>query len=342
MSCLDAANPSRIVRSTGPYCNESDVPGSGDGYNRISVDSVKGGPQGTTCSTDVKSFLGDIVGAGSNYVRYYGKYTYDYPQDTMSKFKCCTGETPQNRCAPGSCPGAVGCNELYESVCDINALSNPSNPNYKSCNMWCATHKDKCNGIKNIACNDVNLVGDNPVCRSYAIANGGLDDVVAKFCETNPGDTMCSCKKNTYAHLTDDTISNQINQSPECFDPACKNSGYRTDTQRTGSCPALASCVNRINIGGKITNANISDIKQSCGKEINQLKHKDGGNTSNTSSMGVRSLLVNAKNNIINGFNFAITEYRYALIFILILVLVASVYVYYYDPSFDLKKILMQ
>lgn len=97
------------------------------------------------------------------------------------------------------------------------------------------------------------------VCRTWCRANpNSCDSAVAAFCNTNTGDSFCTCLKSPAA------IKGIIN--PKCVDRACLDTGYLSSNMQATSCPSVVNCDLKISlVNSGVILSNTIPVQQNCG-----------------------------------------------------------------------------
>lgn len=182
------------------------------------------------------------------------------------QFNCAVERTDANKCPNDWC-GPLANNSLNymrDTYCKgTNILNRPG------CDEWgriqsvepqyTAMLKRECNKIGNMT---------HQKCQTFCRNNPGECSSATMFCDAHPSDPLCTCLKSPLVQFGP-------NAPPECFDDACKATGYRTramaDVANAGcnyvNCNQILTAVG----GGTIENVT---LQQKCSNEIKSLEEK--------------------------------------------------------------------
>ncbi len=106
-------------------------------------------------------------------------------------------------------------------------------------------------------------------CGEYWERGGACDATMKTYCETYPGDDLCSCITGTDENPNDSEASKIYKRSPYCFNPTCQSYGYKPSRfGDTINCPSVQFCDQNFYSNGE-NNAIVSAfIKQKCGDSV--------------------------------------------------------------------------
>lgn len=246
MTTTCSALPDVVACAWANHCGAHYTQVDQEGWNNIMPEShcaavtYGGASPGTyTSGSTVDAHSRFISNRGGN--TYYSRFCKRVVDTTPEeRLQCITGIRPSSKCKKTSC-GRTPAQVSY-AVAPYCTGANMRDADNQICNKWRDTPATNAayTSAVNLFCNKSENVNSTR-CSDYCRANPGkCDRGIDTFCKLNPADKLCSCVNSSLV-----TDVNIMGVSPECFDPACKSTGYMTESMKTTSksCPDINSVV---------------------------------------------------------------------------------------------------